>query len=58
MHHDFEIKAYFKNGSLAMHTWHQGEHSRDMELAVFRERSDIGKIEVFDLRPANHRSRH
>ncbi len=53
---DYEIKAYYANrpdqgkryGQLAMHTWHIGEHSRDMEVDVFLGRDDIAYIEVID----------
>lgn len=50
--HDYEIKAYYplnRGGHLAIHTWHDGTASRDMEIAAFRERmrrGEIGHIEV------------
>lgn len=55
---DYEIKAYYANrpregkrpGEMAMHTWHIGEHSRDMEIAVFLARDDIAYIDVIDCR--------
>lgn len=48
---DFEVKAYYRDGgALAMHTWHIGEHSKDMEVSVFRSRPEIGRIEVLDRR--------
>lgn len=47
----FEVKAYYhKGGGLAMHTWHTTEVSKDIELAAFRSRREIGRIEVLDRR--------
>jgi hypothetical protein len=50
--HDYEIKAYYPRnlgGHLAMHTWHDGTASRDMEIEAYRARmwrGEIGHIEV------------
>lgn len=54
-HCDYEIIAYYNQrgaapGQIAMITTHVGEHSRDVELAAFRSRDDIGEIKVRDLR--------
>ena len=37
-------------GEMVFETVHRGEHSRDMEIDIFRARKDIGKIIVADLR--------
>jgi hypothetical protein len=54
-HWDYEITAYYNSrgaapGRVAMITTHRGEASRDIELAAFRSRDDIGEIKVRDLR--------
>ena len=40
-------------GEMVFETVHRGEHSRDMEIDIFRARKDIGKIIVADLRTGN-----
>jgi hypothetical protein len=47
---DFEVTAYYRKGGVAMITTHVGEHSKDMEVAAFRSRPEIGYVKVRDLR--------
>lgn len=35
----------FKPGEMAIHTWNEGEHSRDMEIVAGLARREIGLIE-------------
>jgi len=32
-------------GAMALQTWNRGETSRDLEIAVFQGRADIGRVE-------------
>lgn len=54
---DYEVRSFYphtKGGALAVHTWHVGEFSRDIEIQASqsrRERGEIGKIEWRDVRP-------
>lgn len=52
MNHDYTIKAFYppnKGGGLAIHTWHIGTGSRDVEIAVFRERMARGEIDHIEV---------
>jgi hypothetical protein len=47
----WEVRGFYNErgrqpGHLACHTWHKAEVSRDTEIAAFRSRKDIGRIEV------------
>lgn len=51
-HADYTIKAFYppnKGGGLAIHTWHIGTGSRDIEIAVFRERMARGEISHIEV---------
>jgi hypothetical protein len=55
---DWKLRFYYaqnvkhpkRPGDLALETVHTEEWSRDMEIEVGKKRSDIGKIEMLDLR--------
>ncbi len=49
MHHDWEVRLYYLNGELALHTWNVDAVSKDMEVAAGRAREDIGRIEVLEV---------
>lgn len=38
-------------GDLALHTWHIGQTSRDMEIAAASSRDDIGRVEWRTVNP-------
>lgn len=52
---EYRIRAYRppnQGGGLLYETVHRGEHSRDMEIAIFKERmrkGEVSHIEVVDL---------
>ncbi|MCR4301838.1 MAG: hypothetical protein NUV51_09530 [Sulfuricaulis sp.] len=52
---EYMIRAYLpanKGGCLLIETVHRGEHSRDMEISIFKERmkrGEVGHIEVVDM---------
>lgn len=52
---EYRIRAYRspnKGGGLLIETVHRGESSRDMEIAVFKERmkrGEVDHIEVIDM---------
>lgn len=41
---DYYIKSYFRNGRVALHTWHTSKASFDIELMIYRERMRRGEI--------------
>ena len=55
---DYEIKSFYPDGqkhsrAMALHTWHVGDVSRDLEIDAYRSRmarGEIGRIEVKDCR--------
>lgn len=50
--HDYYIRAYRPTnlgGGLLIETWHDGEASRDMEIAVFKDRMRRGDIERIEI---------
>lgn len=52
---DYRIRAYYppnRGGGVAIETVHRGEASRDVEIAVFKERirkGEISHIDVIDI---------
>ncbi len=52
---EYKIRAYYppnRGGGLALETVHRGAHSRDTEIACFKERmkrGEISHIEVVDM---------
>jgi hypothetical protein len=62
MNADFLVRGYAGHkhprapaGALLLETWHIGEHSKDMEVSVWRARKargEVSKIEVVHLKPA------
>lgn len=51
-----EIKVFAPNGDLLIHTWHKGEHSKNMELLAIQsrmKRGEIGRAEVFGKNPVS-----
>lgn len=54
---DYFVRAYNRDGSLYMETWHVGDHSKDMEVAAHRSRDPSCRIEVVDRRPTFRKSR-
>lgn len=45
----WKVRCFYKNGSLAIETVHQSDHSKDMEIFAAKSRNDIGRIEVIPI---------
>lgn len=43
----YNVKIYDHNGSLLLHTWNVGEHSRDMEIDAALSRKDVAYVDYF-----------
>ncbi|MFH0301415.1 hypothetical protein AAFX91_30190 [Bradyrhizobium sp. 31Argb] len=56
MAEDWRIRAYYANrpaeaknhGELALETWHRGDVSKEIELMVFHDRTDIAYFDLVD----------